>query len=122
MSISQGYLEDDAEGRNLAAVYVLRRGQLSSPGETVRKLRVNNGEECENNRGSIRGLARLSSTAADIPIRLLADRMYRARDSICVSATNHHWPEAREARSHFSFTDGSSVANYVLGAIFETKH
>ena len=38
--ISQGNLEDVPEDPTLAAVYVLRRGQLSSTGETVRKLRV----------------------------------------------------------------------------------
>ena len=37
---SQGHLEDVSEDPNLAAVYVRRRGQLSSTGETVRKLRV----------------------------------------------------------------------------------
>ena len=37
--ISQGHLEDVPEDPNLAAVYVLRRGQLST-GETVSKLRV----------------------------------------------------------------------------------
>ena len=38
--ISQGHPEDVPEDPNLAVVYVLRRGQLSSTGDTVRKLRV----------------------------------------------------------------------------------
>ena len=37
---SQGHLDDVSEDPNLAGVDVLRRGQLSSTGETVRKLRV----------------------------------------------------------------------------------
>ena len=40
MRTSQGHLDDVSEDPNLAGVDVLRRGQLSSTGETVRKLRV----------------------------------------------------------------------------------
>ena len=38
--ISRGHLQDVLEDPNLAAFYVLRRGQLSSTCETVRKLGV----------------------------------------------------------------------------------